>query len=57
MGTILQSIEAWQAITYMIQTPFKPSSPNSNFQILKVGILVGGFTNVIYFFKINGIRD
>ena len=52
MGTILQSIEAGQAITYMVQTSFKPGSPNSIFQILKVGILVGEFTNVIYILKL-----
>ena len=40
----------------MLQNPFKPSFPNLVFQILKVGIQIGGFTNV-RFFKINGIKD
>lgn len=49
---MLQLIEAVQAITHTIQTPFKPSFPNSIFQILKVRILVDGFTDVIDFLKL-----
>ena len=57
MGTMLQSIEVGQTITHTVQTPFKLSFPNSIFQILKVRIIVGGFTNVTDFLKINGIED
>ena len=56
METMPQLIDAGQTINYEVQIPFKPSFPNLVFQILKMGILVGGFTNVIDFFKINGIR-
>ena len=52
MGTVFQSIEAGQTITHMVQTTFKPGFPNSIFQILKVRILVDGFTNVINFLKL-----
>ena len=49
MGTMLQSIKVGQTITHTVQAPFKLSFPNSIFQILKVRIIVGGFTNVTDF--------
>ena len=52
MGTMLQSIEAGQVITHMVQTSFKPSFPNF------LGENPSGW---IYkcdnFLKINGIED
>ena len=57
MGMVLQSVETRQAITHTIQTSFKPSFPNSKFQILKIRIVVNGFKKCDRFFKINGIKD
>ena len=51
MGTMPQLIEIGQTINYMVQIPFKPGFPNLVFQILKVGILVDGFKNVIDLLK------
>ena len=52
MGVALQLIETGLTITHKAQISFKPSFPNSNFQLLKVRIQVSRFTNVIDFLKL-----
>ena len=49
MGTMLQSIEAGQVITHMVQTSFKPSFQGENPS--------GWIYKCDNFLKINGIGD